>query len=158
MLKIREIKIEEAKRKDINSVIKLSKEMADFHRQIDDYYQSGREIDNKKWILKKFGKRNFKILIAKKGNKIIGYGISEIRKPKSYIVPQKIGDLMNLYVEEVYREKGVGRKIFEQFLQWFKKRNIKNIELSVDARNEKAIKAYKKYGFFEFHKKMRLDL
>jgi len=154
------MKIIEAKKKDINCIIKMNKEMADYHWKIDNYYKSGREIEFgfKKWILKNFGKRNFKILIAKEKNKILGYGIAEIKKPKPYIRPKKIGHLTNLYVKEKYRRHGIGRQIFDKFLEWFKSREIKHIELSVDSRNQIGISAYQKYGFFEYQKKMRMDL
>jgi ribosomal protein S18 acetylase RimI-like enzyme len=154
------IKIEEAKRKDINSIVKLNMALDNYHRKFDEYYKSGEELKKgfKKWLLKNFSKRNFKVLVAKDKNKILAYGIASIEKPRPYAKPKKIGKLMNLYVKERYRKRGIGKQIFDKFLEWFKSRNIKHIELSVDARNQIAISAYKKYGFFEFQKKMRLDL
>ena len=154
------IKIKEAKRRDINSIVRLSKELADFFSKIDDYYKSGKEQEAgiKKWLLKNLGKRNFKILIVKDGNKILAFGIAKIEKPKQYCKPKKIGKLVSLYVKEKHRKKGIGKQIFDKFLEWFKSRNIKYIELSVDSRNKIATSAYKKYGFFEYMKKMRMDL
>jgi ribosomal protein S18 acetylase RimI-like enzyme len=155
-----EIKIEEAKRKDLNSIVKLGMALAEYHRKFDEYYKSGKERKKefKKLLLKKSGKRNFKVLVAKDKNKILAYGIASIEKPALYAKPKKIGKLTNLYVKERYRKRGIGKQIFDEFLEWFKSRDIKHIELSVDARNQIAISAYKKYGFFEFQKKMRLDL
>ena len=154
------IKIEEAKRKDINAIVKLDMALADYHRKFDEYYKSGKEMKKgfKKRLLKNFGRRNFKVLVAKNRNKILAYGIGSIEKPKLYAKPKKIGKITNLYVKEKYRRRGIGKQIFDKFLEWFKSRNIKHVELSVDARNQIAISAYKKYGFFEFQKKMRLDL
>jgi ribosomal protein S18 acetylase RimI-like enzyme len=48
--------------------------------------------------------------------------------------------------------------LVEELLNWFGKRKIKFVEVEVDSRNKIGIRAYKKYGFFEFHKRMRLDL
>jgi hypothetical protein len=50
------IKIEEAKRKDIDSIVKLNASLADFHRKFDKYYKSGRETCKgyKKHLLRKF--------------------------------------------------------------------------------------------------------
>jgi len=159
-IKIIKIKIGEAKRKDINSIVEMGKSLADFHAGIDNYYKSGEEQaeSHRKWLLKNFGKRNFKVLIAKDRNKLLAYGIAGIRKPRSFVRPKKIGNIISLFVKEEYRKKGIGRQIFNKFLDWFKSQNIKHIEISADRRNKIAIKAYKKYGFFEFQKKMRLDL
>jgi ribosomal protein S18 acetylase RimI-like enzyme len=155
-----EIKIEEAKRKNLNSIVKLNMALADYLRRLDGYYKSGKERKKefKKWLFKNFGKRDFKVLVAKDGDKILAYGAASIEKSKPNVRPKKIGKLINLYVKEKYRKHGIGKEIFDKFLKWFKSRNIKHIELSVDTRNRIAISAYKKYGFFEFQKKMRLDL
>jgi len=154
------IKIIEAKKKDINSIVKMAKEMADFHRKIDDYYKSGKEHEKRlrALALKSFGKRNIKALIAKDKNKILGYGVASIEKPRDYVRHKKIGYIKGLYVKEAYRGRGVGKQIFNKFLEWFKSRNIKYIELSVDSRNKIGISVWKKYGFFEYQKKMRMDL
>jgi ribosomal protein S18 acetylase RimI-like enzyme len=154
------IKIEEAKRKDIKSIVELGKEMADFHQRVDDYYVSGNEAENsfKKRLGEILSERGAKVLIAKAKNRILAYGIAFIEKPKTYIKPKKIGHLTDLYVREKYRKKGIGRQMFNKFLEWFKTYSIKHIELSVDAKNKIAIAAYKKYGFFEYKKRMRLDL
>ncbi len=42
-IKTMKIKIEEAKRKDINSIVKLNTGLADFHRKLDQYYKPGKE-------------------------------------------------------------------------------------------------------------------
>jgi len=149
------MQIIEAKRKDINSVVKLNKELAGFHRKIDKYYKPGREteVGFKKWLLKNFGKRNFKVFIAKHRGKIIGFGIASIGKAKPYCVVPKIGYLKNLYIKKRYRGQGIGKQTFKKFLEWFKKRDIKYIELSVDSRNRIGVSAYRKYGFFEYQKK-----
>ena len=154
------IKIGEAKRKDIRSIVELGKEIADYHRRIDDYYISGEEIEKllRKNLEKILGKRNSKVLLAKDKNKILAYGIAFIEKPKAYVKPKKIGHLADLYVKKEYRNKGIGRQMFNKFLEWFKSHKIKHVELTVDTKNKIAIKAFKKYGFSERRKRMRLDL
>ncbi len=154
------IKTEEAKRKDINSIVELNKGLADFHRKIDKYYKPGIEAQRtfKKFLLENFGRKNFKALIAKDKEKIIGFFLGRIEKPKPYAVPRKIGKIATVFISEKYRRKGIGKKMFKELIKWFKANKIKNVELSVDTRNKVGIVAWKKYGFFEFQKKMRLDL
>ena len=154
------IKIGEAKRKDINSIVELNKGLANFHRKIDKYYKSGEDWREAfmKHLIKNFGKKNFKILVAKDKNKVIGYFTGAIQKPKPYAVPRKIGRISDAFVLAKYRGKGVGEQLFGEFIKWFKANKIKNIELSVDSRNKIGLSAWKKYGFFEYQKKMRLDL
>ncbi len=154
------IKIEEAKRKDIKSIIELDMGLADFHRKIDGYYKSGKETRElyKKYLLRNFGRKNFKVFVARDKGKVIAYFIGRIKKPKLYAVPKKVGSISTAFVLGKYRGKGIGKEMFKELIDWFKVNKIKNIELSVDSRNKIGLAAWKKYGFFEFQKKMRLDL
>jgi len=157
------IKIEEAKRKDINSILRLHMGLADYHKEIDPkYYKSGkeREADLKRRLIKILSKKrkNRKILLAKIGKRVVGFFIGGIHKPLEYCRERKIGEIHVAYVEKNFRRKGIGKLIFKELLNWFKRRKIKFVEVRVDSRNQIAISAYKKYGFFEFQKKMRLDL
>ncbi len=158
------IKIEEAKRKDINHILRLAKEFTNFLHKLDDYYQTwaGGARKYKKWLLRNFSKKNFKTLIAKTDKDgIIAYGIATIQKPRSltiYIKFKKFGFIEVIYVKEKFRKKGIGRKIFNKFLKWFILHNIKVIELTVHVKNKFGIAAWKKYGFFEHYKGMRKEL
>jgi len=155
------IKIEEAKRKDLNSILKLQMELADYHREIDGkYYLSGKERKDwfRKTFSKNFGKKNQKFLVAKVGKQVVGLMSGRIEKAKPYCREPKIGKISQACVTEKYRRKGIGRMLFKKMLEWFKEKKIKFVEVSVDSRNKIGISAWKKFGFFEFQKKMRLDL
>lgn len=157
------LKIEEAKRRDLSSILKLQMDLSDYHKEIDfKYYKSGKEKKNhlKKRLLKFFAKqrKNQKILVAKTDNKIIGFLNVGIHKSFSYCREKRIGEIYQTYIDKKFRRKGIGKLLFREIFNWFKKRKIKFVEVQVDARNYIAISAYKKYGFFEFQKRMRLDL
>ena len=97
-------------------------------------------------------------MVAEIDDKVIGYFIGKIEKAKSFIASKKIGKISDAFMEEKYRKSGIGRMMFDELVQWFKKNKIKHIELSVDSRNEIGVKSWQKFGFKEFMKKMRLDL
>lgn len=158
------IKIEGAKRKDINAIIKLQMELSDFHKSIEKkYYKSGeeRKEELKKRLFKVLEKKregNSKFLIAKIKNRTIGFMVAGIHKPHPYCREEKIGEIYQTCITKKYRKRSVGKLLFKELLRWFKKRKIKFIEVLVDSRNRIGISAWKKYGFFEFQKKIRLDL
>jgi ribosomal protein S18 acetylase RimI-like enzyme len=158
-----EINIEEAKKNEMSSVLSLMTELSDYHKKIDPkYYKSGkeREESDKKRLIEYFSKKrkNQKILVAKVKNKIVGFLIGGIQKSHSYCKENKIGVIHRVYVKENFRKRGIGKLLIEELLKWLKKRKVKFVEVEVDSRNKIGIEAYKKYGFFEFHKRMRLDL
>ena len=48
--------------------------------------------------------------------------------------------------------------MFGELIKWFRENDIKYIELSVDSRNKIGVKTWKKFGFKEYIKKMKLKL
>jgi len=156
-----QIKIEKAKREDITSIIELNKALVDFHTKFHPhYYKPSKKTQRgiKKYLLKILRKKNFRILVAKDNGEVIGYFIGAIEKSKPWVVPKKIGRIFDAFIDERYRRKSIGRKMFKELIKWFRANKIRNILLSVDTKNKIGIAAWKKYGFFEFQKKMRLDL
>jgi ribosomal protein S18 acetylase RimI-like enzyme len=158
-----EIKIKEAKKEEMGSVLSLMRQLSDYHKKIDPkYYKSGKERKerDKKRLIEYFSKKrkNRKILVAKVKNKVVGFLIGSIEKPPPYCKENKIRVIHRAYIKENFRRKGIGKLLVEELLKWFRKRKIKFVEVEVDSRNKIGIEAYKKYGFFEFHKRMRLDL
>lgn len=154
------IQIRKAKQNDIDAIVKLNEQLADYHRKIDKYYKPSSETRKsfRKYISEIIRKRNIRILIAETDNKIVGYFIGKIEKAKPFTAPKKIGKISEAFVEEEFRKSGIGRMMFDELIRWFNKNKIKHIELSVDSRNKIGIKAWQKFGFKEFMKKMRLDL
>jgi len=55
----------------------------------------------------------------------------------------------SMAVLEGYRGKGVGHALFDELKAIAKQKNCTGIELQVNAKNDKALKMYKDYGFTE---------
>jgi len=155
-----DLKIRKATLNDIEAIVKLNEQLANYHRKIDKYYKPGSEKRKsfKKYILKIIKKRNAKILVAEIDNQIVGCFIGTIEKAKPSVVPKKIGRISGAFVKEKYRKCGIGKRMFNELIRWFMKNKIKHIEISVHSKNKIAIKVWQKFGFKEFTKKMRLDL
>jgi ribosomal protein S18 acetylase RimI-like enzyme len=154
------IKTRKAKKEDLEAIMELNKQLADYHRKIDKYYKpsSGTRKSFKKHLSNIIQKNTVKILVAEDDERVIGYFVGSIEKAKHYVVPEKIGRISAAFVEEKYRELGIGKKMFDELIKWFKRNKIKHVELSVDSRNETSIRTWQNFGFKEFMKKMRLDL
>jgi ribosomal protein S18 acetylase RimI-like enzyme len=154
------IKTRKAKKEDIEAIMGLNKQLADYHRKIDGYWKPSSKTRKsfKKHLSNIIQKKTVKILVAENDERLIGYFIGSIEKAQPFVVPKKIGRISDAFVEEKYRELGIGKKMFGELIIWFKRNKIKHVELSVDSRNETAIRTWQNFGFREFMKKMRLDL
>ena len=80
--------------------------------------------------------------------KYIGYYINDVIT--GYIeyndIYEKI-DIVNIYVKEEYRNKGVGYNILSELVNLSKRNGKENITLEVNIENDIAIKLYNKCGF-----------
>lgn len=153
--------IRNATKRDIQSIIELVRQMVDYHQVIDRYYKTYSNYDSRKitsHYISLIEDRNTKIIVAEENKEVIGYFMGTIEKASQYALPKEIGVIFDAFIKKEYRNKGVGKKIFKELLEWFKKKKVKHIELTVDARNKIGLRVWKKFGFFDFRLKMRLDL
>lgn len=91
--------------------------------------------------------RNSIFFIAAANHTIIGFIEGKIQKRQSFYKQKTIGRVLNFTVEKRFREKGIGKHLFQKLLAWFKKRKVAFIELHA-LKNKKGLKLmYKKWGF-----------
>ena len=153
------IKITKATIKDIIGIIEMIKQICDYHCNFDKYYKPFSEYNNlEKEVSGSLKNKNTIVLLAKLNKKIIGYCVGGVESAPSYAPKIKIGYIYTVIISNEYRGKGVGKKILDELMQWFNEKNIKNIELEVDARNKLGIDFWKNNNFFTYRLKMRRDL
>ena len=153
------INIRKATNKDLNKIMELIKDVTDYHYKIDKYYKPFSKYKGlDKYTEDQLKDKNVKILVAEEDGKIIGRIVGAIIKAPPYITPKKIGNIDDTFIKNDYRHKAVGKKLLNELLKWFKEKKVKHIELSVDARNEIGIRAWKKFGFYDYRIEMRKDL
>ena len=154
------IKIRELKEEDIEEIVKMKSFLFVSHVKLDNFYRPKKNFkqmyrDHMKTIITS---GDHKILVAINGKDIIGFIEGSITYISDFFEKNELGSVYEIFVKEKYRESGIARKLLETLVKWFKSRKIKTIEVVVDFRNKKAIKAWEHLGFGEFQKKMKLTL
>ena len=152
--------IRKALAQDIDAIVRLNTQLADYHRKIDDYYKPGEQTAGgfRQFLQKIIEDENYSVLVAVVEDKTVAYFLGMIAGAKPFLVPEKTGRISDAFVMENYRHLGIGKLMFEKLIDWFGSNHIKHIELSVDARNTIGIKAWKKFGFQEFMLKMKMKI
>ena len=79
------------------------------------------------------------IFLALVDTKKVGYCLSSIHGDT--------GEIDSIYIEEPWRNSGIGEHLVHKALQWFKTNGIHQFTVSVAYGNEEAIPFYKKFGF-----------
>jgi ribosomal protein S18 acetylase RimI-like enzyme len=90
-----------------------------------------------------------KIFIAEENEQIIGHCIINIRVIKDHHLfhDMKNIEIDDMCIDENYRRKGVGKKLFEEVEKYAKEIGVNNIELMVWEFNQSARKFYEYIGF-----------
>ena len=159
------IEIREAKIEDLNLILKLNKKL---------FVKEYNEFDNSlnlDWTYSKRGKEYFserikynngKALVVEKGNIVIGYlcgGIQEQEENIEFYRKDGIyAELENMFIEEKFRNLGIGGKLIWVFIEWCKEKKVDHINVTASFQNKKALEFYRKYGFDNYDTKLDLKL
>ncbi len=151
--------IRKAEARDIPAIVDLARQMADLHHAIDPYYKSSAAYKTlEEDFSEELEDKDSALIVAEEGRKIVGYFRGMIEPAPMYLTPKKIGIVYDLFVLPDSRRKGAGERLFVAAMDWFRDRNVKNIELNVDARNTVGVSFWKKRGFADYKIRMRKDL
>lgn len=113
----------------------------------------------KQYFENEYKKKNNVLFIAKDDNNIIiGYAYCKIITNDNGPCIHHIALLDGLYVNEEYRKQGIATRLIEECKKWAIGVGAQIFELNVISENKNAINLYKKIGFNEFEKKMRLEI
>lgn len=97
------------------------------------------------------------LYFAKVKDKYVGY-IYGFLKDSGDAYLDKVTELDAMFVEEKYRNKGIGTSLIKKFQDWSKEKGAKYIELKVCNGNESAIYLYKKNLFKSIKTIMNCEL
>jgi ribosomal protein S18 acetylase RimI-like enzyme len=97
-----------------------------------------------------------KTLEAMKKNHIMEYAVAYDDKKvvgycNSYLNPNQelIGTINTLAVLPSYHHRGIGSALFASRVEFLRDKGCKTINLPVDAKNDRALKVYEKFGFYQ---------
>ena len=102
---------------------------------------------------------NSDYIVIEDDDKIVGYALIEERvspyKDYEAFVEDRFAFIYEFVILPEYRNKGYGRKILDEAMQWAKNRGLTDIELNVLSNNYSARAFYERMGFDEFQLKLR---
>jgi GNAT superfamily N-acetyltransferase len=127
------------KKQDVRQIFQLIKEMSLYEKR-----ERELNITQKDLLKDGFGKKKlFDVIVAQAGKEIIGFAVYYT----TYSTWKgKCLFLHELFVNEKYRKKGAGSKLFDKIIKIGKKEKVGRIEWRVLNWNTPAIEFYKKYN------------
>jgi len=135
---------------DYNNVIRLYFQIDNQHYKIlPDEFREPTRINRDKAYFEVFNNsEDSELIVAEKNNLIVGL-IEVYIKRNSTIVsnPAKIGYIYAIVVDEKHRNKGIGKSLLSNALEWLKLNDIKKVDLRVYDFNHDALSFFKSNGF-----------
>lgn len=143
------MEIRPANYQDAERVIELLSQVLEIHAKLrPDIFVSGATKYSKAQFKKMLDNKNTYIYVATDDNEVIGYMICELISPKfsSTMLPNKNFYIDDLCVDEKYRNKHVGKALFEHAKKEAKRLDCYEISLYLWEGNDSAQKFYEKMG------------
>jgi len=134
-----EITIRKGVKKDLPSVLRLIKELADYENSLEEVTITLEDLENDG-----FGNHPwYWFLVAEKNNQIIGLSFYWVRYSTW---KGKFLFLEDFVIKEEYRRQGIGSKLFEETIKICQKLKLNGMIWQVLDWNTPAIDFYKKYN------------
>lgn len=152
--------IRKCQKQDFNQLKKIYQQCQDYH--VETGYDLEKVTDAPeifiKYVEELISMENSLVLVAESDYDIVGYCLCKIEEKPPVYQNITIGEIDNLAVLEEYQRMGVGEKLFQEALKWFKERGIKRIELMATINNEKSNNFWQKMGFETFMRVMGREI
>jgi len=143
------VKIRRWKRGDLEQIVELWLGLADHINPIDGFYQIVPDAREKYtgYLHRAFGDRNHVVFVADTDEGLVGFGMGRVKRNPSVVVPETVGYIENIFIQERKRRSGIGTALCNRLLDWFRKRKIVHVELFYQIENNSAAVFWKKMGF-----------
>ena len=110
-------------------------------------------------ITEKMDDSHARVLVAEDDGQIIGFVLGMIVDMVPEMFMETVGGfLADIYIEETYRQSGIGRQLVDHLTQWFRSRGVQYIEWYVAAQNTDARAFWEAINGRDIMIRMRVDI
>ena len=145
---------------DFNEVSKLMHQVHNLHLENrKDIYKESNPMPKNEFINILEDNHCISIL-ADENNKILGLCMASIKEGSNQPVlkDRRVGHLDVLCVDEMYRKRGIGKKLCDEIIFRLREKGVVSLELMVWSFNKEAINLYESIGMVERNKVMEYKL
>lgn len=155
----REVIVRRARAEDLDALVRLWREMWDYHARVDPHFQAtpAAETVMAGWIEENMDAPRSAVLVAERGpGRIEGYCLAMILENPPVLPHQFFGYVSEISVRE--KRRGVGAALLKAAHAWFRERGLSYAEVNVSVRNPEARAFWRGQGYGEFLERLRVEL
>jgi len=154
------ITVRRAVEADVPGVGVLWKEMMAFHEALDPRFErasDGEErfaeflrasLANEKWLL----------VVADDGGTLVGYGMAAVSERPPVLKERRMGLVSDLAVSAAYRRRGIGRRLVDEMMRWFREQGLQHAEVNVATCNPLATAFWRSVRFGDYLERRRREV
>ena len=156
------LKIREAVLSDYIDVSKLVLEVHKLHvKNRPDVYVDTNTPLEKEYFIELLSANDTKLFVVEDTNneELVAYSIVKIIAPRSIqiLIPSKVAFIDDFCVKANYKQKGIGKKLFNHIVEYVKSEECSSLQLVVWEFNKDAISFYEKLGMVTRNRRMELN-
>ncbi len=151
--------IRRARSEDIESIVKLWREMWDFHAPLDPRFEVTAAADfvMGKWIEESLASERSALFVAEAApGSIAGYCHAMILENPPITPWQFYGYVSEISVRP--RREGLGARLLDAAHAWLREKGMPYVEVNVSVRNAVARSFWRRRGYSEFLERLRYEL
>jgi len=153
------MEIIEASEKYIPEITKLWMEFMLFHKDFDPRFPLVKDAHVKfeNHLRESIDSENSIVLVVIDDDNSAGFAVAQTSSYPPIFESCKLGMIDSIYMKSEYRRKGIGEELLGKIYEWFDKKKIDRVELSVASLNSVGFSFWKKQGYREYTYRLYLD-
>jgi len=156
------LRIRDARRYDSEGIGVLWRELMLFHRSLDPRFDYAPEAEHRyiRHVQEMMRSRDARVLVAEDAASglLVGYLVGELQIRQASPMPGTYGFIGDAFVQEEWRQRGVGTALFDEIRRWFVGRKAVAIELYVAEANPVGQTFWQNMGLESYLKLLHMDL
>ncbi len=122
---------------------------------------------NREWSFSEDGEEYYKksindedrcVFVAIVGGKTVGFLEGCVSHGNFNRILPKFAELEYMFIMEEYRGMDIGTKLYQTFVDWCKKQDVKRLRTEASVKNAAAIGFYRKNGFVDYDLILETDI
>ena len=124
------------------------------------FYYKSCDILDVNFIEQTIANTTAEFIVVEHQSELIGFALIYLENTLPYecFVPRKSVNFADLFIEEAFRNQGIGKAMITKVKEWAKEQEADYIELFVQEENPRAYQLYLNEAFEPVHTVMRLKL
>ncbi len=154
------IQVREAGPQDLDQIVRLWKELADFHEALDHRYALSQEAEGevRNFLASCLKDSNWHFLVALNGDALVGFISGAMRENSPVMAQRRYGYIEDAAVTGSCRRQGIGERLCRELELWFQRQGAEYIGVSAAARNPVSRAFWDKMGYSAASIRMRKEI